>query len=936
VDSKKDKLKFLLANLPWYKDGRCGVRAGSRWPHIRDEREDSYLPFPFFLAYASSLLKKHDFDAYLIDAIAEKATEQEFLNRAARLHIDYLVAETSVPSFCDDIRLLEKLSSSGISIILCGPTSESYEPEFLEAHPFISFVLYGEYEFTLLELASALIEGRGLSHIKGLIYRDQARVRKNPKRGPFDINTLPWPQREGLPMHRYLDAPGGMPLPSVQMVASRGCPFGCNFCLWPQVMYQGSHYRTRCVKDVADEMEHLVKEKGFRSVYFDDDTFNIGKERMLEFCAELKGRGLDRIPWAIMARPDLMDEDVLRNMKEAGLWAVKYGVESAAKKLTSRAGKSMDLKKAEAMIRLTNNLGIRTHLTFTFGLPGETKATLESTIRLAKRLDPFSVQFSIATPFPGTVFFNELDRENRILTKDWSSYDGQHSCVFQPANLSPGELEEAKRRAYGEWERHCAKRLAKRGRIKAFLGSMKDHGLRKTIGKTAGYLARTRPAAYLTGYRRNSYLGLLRRYLDAHGAKAAALKVKEELSLSNLKDKYLRALGAYDGEYAYLGPHHVQIDLTNRCNNSCLACWCNSPLFKTPRMSEKEKNEHLPLGMVKGLIDELAAMGTKEIGYSGSGEPFMHPDIMEILEYTKKKGLFCLVNTNFTLLDRPKLKRIADMGLDSITISLWAATAGTYKRTHPGRTEEDFSRLMENLAYLNEIKKGKPRVHLYNVVFSMNYFEIEGMVDLAVRTSSEMLGFALVDTIPGVTDQLLLNKKQLEELKHACLRIRSRLNAASHLVPEGIFLHRFDDFFRRLSVFNDAAVAKYDRNIIDSMPCYNGWLFARVIPNGQVHSCLKAHRIPVGSLYKNKFSEIWNSHAQMYFRKKTKVYQKSDHFFRSIGNDPGICEAGCYKGCDDIGRNAWMRDRMAMLTFPEKCVLRSIAGTLRMSRGKKI
>lgn len=398
----------------------------------------------------------------------------------------------------------------------------------------------------------------------------------------------------------------------------------------------------------------------------------------------------------------------------------------------------------------------------------------------------------------------------------------------------------------------------------------------------------------------------------------------QELSWKNLQQKYLYILGIYDGEYAYCGPWHVQIDLTNRCNNACLACWCNSPLFKTPRLSEKEKNESLPLGMVKGLLDELAQKGVKEIAYSGSGEPFMHPDIMEILEYTKKKNLFCLVNTNFTLLDKEKLDRLIEIGLDSITVSTWAATPQTYAQTHPKRTEDDFRRIKENLIYLNTHKNGKPSVHIYNVIFNKNYFELEAMVDFAVETGSEMLGFALVDTMPHVTDVLLLDEKQLTELKEACRRVSRRLDGNNHLGATGAYLSNFNQFVRRISVSQDAQQALYDRNIIDSMPCYNGWLFARVIPNGEVHSCLKAHRIPAGSLYKNNFSEIWNSPQQKMFRKKTCVYEKSDLFFRLIGNDPDIKEAGCYKSCDDIGRNIWMHEKMITISCLEKALLKRI------------
>jgi len=116
------------------------------------------------------------------------------------------------------------------------------------------------------------------------------------------------------------------------------------------------------------------------------------------------------------------------------------------------------------------------------------------------------------------------------------------------------------------------------------------------------------------------------------------------------------------------------------------------------------------------------------------------------------------------------------------------------------------------------------------------------------------------------------------------------------------------------------------------MPCYIGWLFARIIPNGEIHSCLKAHRIPTGSLYLNRFSEIWNSEKQVYFRKKTLAYKKSDLFFRLIGNDPNIKEVGCYKSCDDIGRNTWMHNRMKMLSLPERVTIKNISKGLKVAR----
>lgn len=483
-------MKILLANLPWQRDGNWGVRAGSRWPHIKDKSEGGYLPFPFFLAYSASLLLKNGFDVEIIDAIAEEETEEQFLKRLEEIKPDYIVAETSIPSFYEDLELLKKIRQSGVKIVLCGPNYEIYEAKFLQGHSFIDFVLYGEYELSLLNLMQSVSEKSGLSRVKGLIYREKGLAIKNDPMPPFDIDLLPWPQRDGLPMEKYLDAPGEMKVPCAQIVASRGCPFKCKFCLWPQVIYQGCHYRARNSEDVINEFEYLVKAKGFKSVYFDDDTFNVGKKRMLELCSLIKLRGLDKTQWAIMARPDLMDEEILENMKEAGLWAVKYGMESAEQALVDNIGKDMDLKKADRMIRFTQSLGVRVHLTFTFGLPGETKKTIMKTIEYAKSVSPFSVQFSITTPFPGTEYHGILSKENRIISDNFARYDGHSGCVINLEGLSASDLENAKDYAYKTWDRHVAGKKSPQELLKRFYDYAVTKGVFYSVRKVFSYLKR--------------------------------------------------------------------------------------------------------------------------------------------------------------------------------------------------------------------------------------------------------------------------------------------------------------------------------------------------------------------------------------------------------------------------------------------------------------
>jgi len=195
-----------------------------------------------------------------------------------------------------------------------------------------------------------------------------------------------------------------------------------------------------------------------------------------------------------MARADTMDEEMLTKMKEAGLHAVKYGVESAEQKLLDNVRKNLNLKQAEHMIRLTKSLGIKTHLAFTFGLPGETEDTMRRTIDYAIELNPDTVQFSIMTPYPGTEYYKQLDVKGYIVSKDWSDYDGASKSVIRTEYLSGKDLEKAKEEAFRIWKRH------KRGRQSfitmpfdrelrmAFKNNLKSKGLLPTLSKTARYI----------------------------------------------------------------------------------------------------------------------------------------------------------------------------------------------------------------------------------------------------------------------------------------------------------------------------------------------------------------------------------------------------------------------------------------------------------------
>jgi radical SAM superfamily enzyme YgiQ (UPF0313 family) len=457
-------MKVFLGNAPWGEPGRYGVRAGSRWPHLEQHGAD-YMPFPFFLGYTTALLCREGFEARVVDGIAEGLSLAQFIERAERAEPDLVVLEVSTPSAAVDeatANTIKERLGSEVLVAFCGADARMREPSFLESLPAVDFALRGEYEVTLLELAQALTTRGDLGDIQGLTWRAPGgSVRTNPARPLLDdLDWLPWPARDQLPMLAYKDVSLGLPMPSLQMWASRGCPYGCNFCAWPQLMYESRRYRTRNPAAVIDEMSSVVAEYGYRSVYFDDDTFNIGNRRMLELCNELKSRG-PGVPWGIMARGDASDKETFEAMADAGMTAIKFGVESGVQELVDGCGKSLDLGRVTESIRICRRLGLRIHLTFTFGLPGETWETARRTIRFALEQEPDSVQFSIVTPFPGSAYYHELHEAGKLVTRDWSLYDGYSHAVIRTDAMEAADLEEVLREAQEAWSTHRLRQVTR-------------------------------------------------------------------------------------------------------------------------------------------------------------------------------------------------------------------------------------------------------------------------------------------------------------------------------------------------------------------------------------------------------------------------------------------------------------------------------------------
>ena len=258
---------------------------------------------------------------------------------------------------------------------------------------------------------------------------------------------LPWPERESLNIYAYSDLFAGMKFPQGVVMASRGCPYNCNFCDWIHNYYNDHKYRVRDIEDVIAEVKYITEKFGFLSYYFDDDSFNIGNERIYKLCDGIIKAGIN-LPWGAMCRADTSSREVFEKMKEAGLVSVKFGVESGNQEIVNKMGKNLSLLDVENAVNICKELGILTHLTFTLGVLGETKETMKETMDFALKLNPDTIQFSICTFFPGTPAYKQALAKDLIKSQEWHYYDGNATAITNYEHLKTEDIELSVKNAY--------------------------------------------------------------------------------------------------------------------------------------------------------------------------------------------------------------------------------------------------------------------------------------------------------------------------------------------------------------------------------------------------------------------------------------------------------------------------------------------------------
>jgi hopanoid biosynthesis associated radical SAM protein HpnJ len=317
---------------------------------------------------------------------------------------DLAVLHTSSPSFAGDVKVAEALKAANPALLVgfVGAKVAVQPGRSLASSAAIDFVAREEFDFTIAEVA----EGRPLRSVDGISYRDrEGQVVHNRDRATLeDMDRLPFVtpvyKRDLRPEDYYI---GYLLHPYLSLYTGRGCRSRCTFCLWPQTV-GGHRYRTRSVAGVLEEAA-LVRElfPQVKELFFDDDTFTDDRPR-----AEAIARGLGRlgITWSCNAKANVPRE-TLQVLADNGLRLLLVGYESGSQQILINIKKGLRVERARRFSADCRDLGITVHGTFILGLPGETRQTIEETIRFAKEVNPHTIQVSVAAPYPGTELYRQ-------------------------------------------------------------------------------------------------------------------------------------------------------------------------------------------------------------------------------------------------------------------------------------------------------------------------------------------------------------------------------------------------------------------------------------------------------------------------------------------------------------------------------------------------
>ncbi|MBI1935283.1 radical SAM protein [Candidatus Woesearchaeota archaeon] len=413
---------------------------------IRPRYRSFLIAPPLGMGVLSSYLKSKGHTTKIIDGLNLDLPNDEIVDMCLDEGAELVGVYCLSAFFLDAKDLINKLKAKGIKVMVGGMQS-TFMPQYTLENTMADFVIVGEAEETVDELAKSLANGKPVDNIQG-VYTSSTKS-FTERQVIEDLDSIPFADWEQIDPRTYKKAPHGgfiKNFPYAPISATRGCPYRCTFCASPA--FSKRRIRFRSPENVVNEIKYLIKNFGVKEIHFEDDNLTLKRDFMVSICNLLIQEKI-RITWACPngVRADKVDYGLTSLMRKSGCYYLAFGIESGSQQILDNVKKDITLEKIEEGVKAAAKAGIMTQGFFIFGLPGETEETIEETIKFAKKLPLTRAQFLNLDVMPGTEIFETLKYEEK---RDWTK-QSYHDVTWVPNTVSEEVLKEAPARALKEF-----------------------------------------------------------------------------------------------------------------------------------------------------------------------------------------------------------------------------------------------------------------------------------------------------------------------------------------------------------------------------------------------------------------------------------------------------------------------------------------------------
>ena len=391
---------------------------------------------PLGLSYIAAVLLQNGIDVKILDAPLEHIGIHETIEKIKAYSPDIIGLSILTNSFNMSVSLAKQIKADyrDVPVVVGGPHINA-DPEGTMNVPEFDYAISGEGEYPMLKLANALSSKSSLSGIKGLMYRQDGKV-INGEKCEFisDLDELPFPARQLLKLRKYKPIPNDeRKLPKIQMVSSRGCPYGCIFC---DKNVFGRKYRSNSPEYVVTEIEEVVKKYKAGDIAFVESNFTANPVRVERICDLLLKKDF-KIGWTCSLHASTMTKELLKKMKSAGCWRVRVGIESGSQKVLDFIQKGITLEQVKNVVTWADELGLQPKGFLMVGHLIDTQQTIEDSINFVKTIPLHDLTFQINTPMYNTPQYH--------MYKDYGRFEVEGKIDFtywQPTFIPNGMTKE--------------------------------------------------------------------------------------------------------------------------------------------------------------------------------------------------------------------------------------------------------------------------------------------------------------------------------------------------------------------------------------------------------------------------------------------------------------------------------------------------------------